>query len=236
MQPDRRSPAAAPPRRPRPRRGGAARVPGRPAHAPARRRRRPGRPGPAGRALPPWPRRRGSRWATSSSTSTSAGRRAGWPRCRGWARSASTAASGAGSTSRSPSASPPPWWVTGRPRWSWSPTGSDPGPGGRRPETAAGLVRVAGLTTDLRPGASLAPETLDAVALAGRLAAAVAGGHRVGVGGGGPDRPAGPGRRGAVRRRRPPHGQAAVPRDRPGPGRSHLPRARWTSEPRQVRS
>jgi cell division protein FtsQ len=44
-----------------------------------------------------------------------------------------------------------------------------------QPEVAAALVRVAGLTTERAPGQSLPPETLDALALAGRLGAAVPG-------------------------------------------------------------
>ncbi len=43
------------------------------------------------------------------------------------------------------------------------------------PELAASVVRVRGLTTDLGPGASLPPETLDALALAARLGGAVPG-------------------------------------------------------------
>jgi cell division protein FtsQ len=43
------------------------------------------------------------------------------------------------------------------------------------PELAAQLVRVAGLTTDRAPGASLPPETLEALALAARLGTAVPG-------------------------------------------------------------
>ena len=43
------------------------------------------------------------------------------------------------------------------------------------PDLAASLVRVAGLATDQAPGASLPPETLEALALAARLGTAVPG-------------------------------------------------------------
>ena len=156
----------------------------------------------------------------------------------GRARSACTAASGArveiAVTERTPGRRP----GRGRRRpCSWTPTGrvlapgvrgartpARPGPGGRdlRRPRPGGQPRRRGRSTPWRwPGAwrAVVPGAIAEVAVGEDLTATP-----------------GPGRRGPVRRRQPPDGQAAVPRDRPRRRSTSPAWPRSTSEPPEVRS